>query len=328
MHPNIFISNKFWELFEECRNEISSYPFDDNNILLEQKRSSFFRIRSLILSSNIYTDEDIKFEDYCEKNGVYENFKKLVFSMLIDDYLIATSKIIKPNTNIKNCKKPDFCFFTNNSFEFCDSYSKKNGIVYLGANFLKLPFYLKNSFPLELTTEKVHQVEKIKHPCNSLIILDSFLFNGAGKITHLINFIENMLHEQLSNKFQIDIIIQNPYDDQKIQKAYDKILFAFKDKISLHIYLSNNLKDIESDRYILTNYAIINIGHPFDRNTNISCSFFPSQNNIEDVTTSFKDIQYKISIIKKVVSKIEPKFGNNKTIWKSDDIKHSIFEFE
>ena len=235
MYPSIFISNQFWELFEEYRNEISSYPFDDNNITLEQKRSSFFRIRSLILSSNIYTDEDIKFEDYSENNGVYENFKKLVFSMLVDDYLIATSKIIKPNTNIKNCKKPDFCFFTNNSFEFCDSYSKKNGIVYLGENFLNTPFYLKNSFPLELTTEKIHQVEKIKHPCNSLIILDSFLFNGAGKITHLINFIENMLPEQLSNKFQIDIIIQNPYDDQKIQKAYDKIIHVLKDKISLYI---------------------------------------------------------------------------------------------
>ncbi len=327
MYPNIFISNKFWGLFEEYRNEISNYPFDDNNIELEQKRVSFFRIRSLILSSNIYTDEDITLEDYCEKNGVYENFKKLVFSLLIDSNLIATSKKIKPNTNITNCKNPDFCYFTNNSFEFCDSYSKKYGVIYLGANFLNVPFYLKNSFPLELTTEKIHQVEKIKHPCNSLIILDSFLFNGAGKVTNLINFVEKMMPVQLSNKFQIDIIIQNPYDNQKIQKAYDKILHALKDKISLHIYLSNNLKDIESDRYILTNYAIINIGHPFDRNTNVSCSFYPSQSNIEDVSTSYKDIQQKRTIIKNVISKIEPIFRDNKTIWKSDDIKHSMIEF-
>ena len=186
---------------------------------------------------------------------------------------------------------------------------------------------MKNSFPLELTTEKIHQVEKIKHPCNSLIILDSFLFNGAGKVTNLINFVEKMMPVQLSNKFQIDIIIQNPYDNQKIQKAYDKILHALKDKISLHIYLSNNLKDIESDRYILTNYAIINIGHPFDRNTNVSCSFYPSQSNIEDVSTSYKDIQQKRTIIKNVISKIEPIFRDNKTIWKSDDIKHSMIEF-
>ncbi len=301
MYPSVFISNEFWKIFEEYRNELSNYSFDDNNSEIEQKRNSFFRIRSLILSSNVYTDEYINIEDFSENNGIYENFKKLVFSLLINNNLIATGKKIYSNTSIKNCTNLDFCFFTNYSSEFCTSYSQKNGVIYLGNNFLNTPFYLKNSFPLELTSENIHQVEKIKHPCNSLIILDSFLFNGSGKVKYLINFIEKFIPGQLSNKFQIDIIIQNPYDNEKIKKAYDQILLVFKDKISLHIYLSNNLKDIEYDRYILTNYAIINIGHPFDRDTNISCNFFPSQNNLEDLSTSYNNIQNKISLIKKVI---------------------------
>jgi hypothetical protein len=326
MYPSVFISYEFWKIFEDSRNELSSYPFDNNTVEVELKRNSFLRIKSLILSSNIYTDEKIKLEEISESHGVYESFKNLVFSLLIDADLVSTSKKIIFNTNINNCLNSNFSFFTNNSFEFCESYSNKNGVIYLGNNFLKTPFYLKNSFPIELTTEKIHQVEKIKHPCSSLIILDSFLFNGASKVKYLINFIDKLLPKHFTKKFQIDIILQNPYDEPKIKSAYDKILSAFRDKISLHIYLSNNLKDIESDRYFLTNYAIINVGHPFDRDTNISCSFFPSQSNIEDVTTSYQNIQNKLKLIKNVIAKVDPQFMSYKTIWKSDDIEHSIFK--
>jgi hypothetical protein len=82
----------------------------------------------------------------------------------------------------------------------------------------------------------------------------------------------------------------------------------------------------ENDRYLLTNYGVFSIGHPFDRKSNVSCSFYPSNNNIQDIHISFNFWREKIEFAKSMIKSTPLSFGASKAIWKSDDLIHSIYE--
>lgn len=332
IYPNVFVSEDFLENFDEIYTQLENVSIYD--IENENRSSSLMRIRDLLLSSNIYTDlktrKLIKF--FNESKGDIKNIKELVFRRIIKERVHSNARELINEVTQDDCKKSNFCYFTNNSFNDCELQSKEEGKIILGRNFVNNSFFLKQTFPGEPTTPQIPQIEeKAKHPCSSLVIIDKYIFEDSNryepKIPNLIHFLNNIIPDKLSKPFEIDIITGNPQNNNIITNKYNEILSAFNERISLHIYAPMNFKN-SAERYLITNYATLIIHHPFDRDTDISCSFFPSNNDKEMIKTSFLTWINKLTQANQIINGTREKIGNIQCIWKSDEEHHSIFDLD
>ena len=331
MYPNVFVSEEFFEKFDlEWANLPKSNIYDTNDEG-ENKAKSLNRIRDLMLSSNIYSDiTDKSLVKYHTKQyGTYNNFKDLILHKAIKESSYKNGRSLEIRQEGKACNKSGFCHFTNKDYVECLEETKKTGKIVLGNNFLQDPFYLRHTFGAESTNQIIFQIEKVKHPCSGIIIMDRYLFDdtssqSSNKITNLIAFLKELIPTELDKPFEIDIITENSSNNNIFDKKYAQILETFSGKISLHIYAPDK---IEHDRYLITNYAIFSVALPFVGDTSVSCNFFPSNNSIEAIKNSYKIWSDKLSLASDIIKKTPRSIGLFKTIWKSDDSIHSIFNF-
>ena len=328
MYPNIFVSESFFDYFDLEYDKLPQEDRYNNSLELKNKRDSINRIKELFLASHIYSDINDKslIKYYTKQFGAYSSFKDFILHTKIRDASFANKPEIRTKQNKDVCKKSGFCFFTNKNFEQADSESKQTGKIVIGKEFLNSPFFLEHTFAAETTNEQIFQIKKVKHPCSGIIIMDRYLFddvaNQNSKIDNLISFLNQIIPIDLEAPFEIDIITQNKSNNFLFDKKYNQILAGISKRISLHIYAANK---IEHDRYILTNYALFSIGLPFVGETNVSCNFFPSNSNVDAIKNSYKIWRDKVTIADGIVRTTPAKIGEVKTVWKSDDLAHSIF---
>ncbi len=333
MYPNIYVSEDFFDNVDIEWSKIPQTSIYSTNLEDEDKRKSLNRIKDLMLTSNIYSDiTDKSLVKYHTKQfGTYNNFKDLILNTAIKDSSYKNGRNLNIRNELKDYNKNSFCFFTNYDYSECNEKSQEIGKIIVGRDFLNSSFYLNNTFATESTDEKIHQISKSKHPCKNLIIIDKYLFDDASsrlpKIPNLLLFLKELIPPKFKGKFQIDIITENKSNDRLFESKINQILEAFSNNLSLHVYAPGTINQ-ENDRYLITNYAVFSVGHPFDRNTNVSCNFYPSNNSINDIKNSFHIWREKIELALDIINKTPKTIGLYKSIWKSDDIKHSIFEFE
>lgn len=331
MYPNLFVSEEFFEKFDLELTNLSKSSIYDTNEVEENKAKSLNRIRDLMLTSNIYSDiTDKSLVKYHTKQfGTYYNFKDLILHRAIKESNYKDGRKLVIRQEVKTCDKSGFCYFTNNNYYECLEETKKTGKIVLGNNFLQDPFFLQHTFGAESTNQTIFQIEKVKHPCNGIIIMDRYLFDDTNsqttdKITNLITFLKELIPTELNNPFEIDILTENMSNNDLFDMKYKKILDAFFGKISLHIYAP---KKIEHDRYLITNYAIFSVALPFVGNTSVSCNFFPSNTSIEAIKNAHKIWSDKLSLAMDIVKNTRDSIGLYKSIWKSDNLEHSIYNF-
>lgn len=332
MYPNLFVSENFFENFDYEWGSLPSANIYSTDINEDEKRKSINRIKDLMLVSNIFSDITDKslVKYHIKKFGVYNNFKDLILNKAIKDSSFKNGRKLIIRTEMQDCRKSGFCYFTNLDYEECIDKSNKTGKIIVGKDFLKSQFYLTNTFATESTDEKLPQIRKSKHPCSSLIIIDKYLFDDASsrtaKVPNLILFLKELISPDFKGKFQIDIITENRSNDKLFEAKIGEILESLPDNLSLHVYAPATINQ-ENDRYLITNYAVFSVGHPFDRKTNISCNFYPSNNNIDDIKSSYNVWLEKIQLALEIINKTPNTFGLYKSIWKSDNLVHSIFDY-
>ncbi len=328
MYPNIFVSEDFFNFFDEEYDKLPQENLFSSDSNSNDKRKSLYRIKDLFLASNIYSDiiDKSLIKYHTKQFGTYSNFKDFILHSKIRDASFANKTELRTRQNKDDCKKSGFCYFTKNSFEEADIESRHTGKIIAGEAFLKRAFYLEHTFGSEATDEKIFQVVRVKHPCSGIIIMDRYLFddvaNQTSKVKNLISFLNEIISTDLIKPFEIDIITENRENNSLFDLKYNEILAAFPNKISLHIYAP---KKINPDRYIITNYSVFSVGHPFMPETNVSCNFFPSNNNVEAIINSYKIWKEKIILANEIINKTTNPIGLYKTSWKSDTLKHLIF---
>jgi hypothetical protein len=328
LYPNVFIEKKFWQILDDESSKIkSSSPFDFNKSDKIRKHS-FERILALIRGSNIYTDEILTDTDFRQIASLNDNAKSVILKEIIKADSIECSRKLNLGKKITELDtETDICFFTADEFNNCENKTNEDGKIHIGKEFLQREFFINNTFPVEHTDKDLSKLDKIFHPCNSLVIIDPYLFtNFDKKKTYLFNFLKKIISQTLKKPFKIDIVVKNNDRYNDVIKANNMILAEF-DKISLHIYYSKALNDSESDRYLITNYALIAIGHPFDRESNISSNFFPSNPDENLVVQAYNSRIKKLEFIKKIMDKTPDFFLGNLCVLKNDENKHEIFSF-
>ncbi|SDA96000.1 hypothetical protein SAMN03080617_04162 [Algoriphagus alkaliphilus] len=304
------------------------------------------RIHDFLMSANVYSDfskEDVE-NCWTSTEGVSNSLKdQIIRSTFKSDVYVDSGRELFLNRRIDSKFSGDFLFFTGDSFNKSVEKSEKSGRIILGKEFLNRSFYLNHSFPSVDTDATLYQIKNLIHPCSGLVIIDKHIFKDTekleNKIPNLINVIDWIIPKQLFQKFEVCVVTENSKSNMtnSISSRINKIRNHFGDKISLHVFAPKELKEIEtSDRFILTNYALVSIPHPFDRPTTISCNFFPSQpedysSDVDERTNSnpiiegYRTWKSKLNLAKRVISRTPLALGTVQHTWKSDDIEHQIF---
>jgi hypothetical protein len=345
MFPNVYIEDDFTKEFDLYIESLPATTFYSTQGSRE-KLESLRRIHDYIMSSNVYSDfskEDV--ENYWTSDeGVAKSFKEqIIRSTFKSDAYSGLDRKLSVNRNKEKEALPNFSFFTGNSFEDSTIKSRELGGIFLGKKFNEIPFFLNHSFSSVSTGSSLSQIKELGHPCSGLVIIDKHLFkdtkNLESKIPNLINVIDWLLPKGLSEKFEICIISENTESKlgSSISSRFEEIKSYFDNKISLQVYAPIKLYEIEaSDRFLLSNYSLISIPHPFDRPTTISCNFYPS--HPEDFSTDqpgklgsmkvingFRTWRSKLEVAKVVMYRTPSKIGTVQCSWKSDELLHKIF---
>jgi hypothetical protein len=333
MHPTIYVAEAFFDIFhsEYLKFEKAGLYISDAEI--ENKKMSIQRIKDLLLASNIYSDISIETlqQAHCKTLGTFDNAKDFILHTKIKKHSCQMNSTIQGNKSKHDCPESSSCYFTDEDYTNCEASSKSSGTIVLGQEFLRVPFYLEQTFSNVDTDEKIYQSEYIKHPCYGLIIFDRYLFDDGNsnvqKISNLIQFLSQVISSDLKRSFEIDIITENIDNNALFEKKFNQILDYFGEKISLHVYTSKKKsKNIPHDRFIITNYAIYSVGLPFVGETNVSCNFFPSNFSTDAILESYRHWKSKVVLANRIIKKTPEKIGYIKYKWKSDDTNHSIFK--
>ena len=328
MYPSIFVSEDFFENYDYERKLIPRQNSYENNLDEENKIKSLTRIKDLFLASNIYSDIADKslVKYHTKKFGTYDNFKDFVLHNKITNASFVNRPELVTRKSKSDCNKSGLCYFTNNDSEGCDIETKETGKIVLGKEFLKSPFFLEHTFAAETTNEQIFQIQRVKHHCSGIIIMDRYLFddiaNQPSKVKNLISFLNEIVSKDLNKLFEIDIITENKANNILFDAKFNEILDAFPNKISLHIYTP---KKIDPDRYLITNYSVFSVGHLFMAETSVSCNFIPSNISVESIKKSYQIWKEKVQLAYKIINRTPESIGLIKSIWKSDVIEHSIF---
>jgi len=346
MKPNVYLETEFTREFDTYVEKLPAIDFYSTKENRE-KYESLRRIYDYLMSSNVFSDfSDKDMEKYWTQKGGFSNtLKELIIRSCVKNYSYNNKdrrlEIDYKRDNILDCM---FSFFTGDSFQEALETSGKTGRIFLGKQFLDIPFFLNHSFPSINTDDTLYQIKDVIHPCSSLLIIDKFLFHDtkkyAKKTPNLINIIKWLMPENLSEKFEVSIVTENTNSSlgSIISSRFQEIYNYFGEKISLQIYAPMKLSEPDtSDRFILTNYAIFSIPHPFDRDTTIACNFYPSQNEYSskkndenhgnvNIRSAYSTWLTKVNVAKKIIKQTPEKIGTIKLQWKSDNILHKIFE--
>jgi hypothetical protein len=162
-------------------------------------------------------------------------------------------------------------------------------------------------------------------PCNSMIIIDKYLFVGDKKLNNLLKFIKLYHNKVLDVPFQLTIISSYDNNNKTISPSIFKDSIQELDRIenfNYEILLDKNIRT--GDRLIYTNYTKGNIGHPFDnRPTVFNQNFLGTSDNIKrdyiDFFKSLTDLEKFCDKIPETMGIIETRFYNVK-------FKNRIFE--
>jgi hypothetical protein len=326
-HPNIFIEKGYWNEFELHAKTLNNYSVFEFDKVIQNRKKTVERIVELFRSSNIYTNDKIEDLDLHQNFGIDKDFKSVLFREIIKNNVFESARKLNLEKKLEDFDQSDFCFFTTENQNICLAKTEKEGRIHHSSNFLENNFFLNNSFPSEETNQDISKIDKLYHPCNSLVILDCYFFTDfAKKKKNFFDFLHKIIPQKIELQFELDIIVDNPQNSLLVSSIYNEILIEFSNKLSLHIYLPFKLKNKVSDRYILTNYSVITIGHPFDRNSHISSNFFPSNQNKEAVINSYNNLKERISFVKKIIDQTPDDFLSTRCKLKSDNSYHRIFK--
>lgn len=332
MAPNIFLTSNFLDKVVNCSKDFERYSILDMSSNIESKRESLKRIVYLLLNSKIFYHGDLHILDSCLNDETKSiGFKELLLKEKIKGNSLISRKIDDLNSILSKEEMVNFCFFVDENQAYSERISDQIGRLVIGESILEKPFFLEQTFPSELTNSRIEQVERIKHPCSSLIILDSFIFEDDSrlddKLPNIIHFIENMIHHELLRPFEVDIITNASKNLWRYEKKFNIIKNYFGEKVSLHVYASPGTKQ-EGDRFIITNYSVTVIPHPFDRKSTISNNFYPSQNDPKNILTSYALWEDKLRKAREIMNSTPEYCGTVKYSWKSDELIHQIFNYD
>jgi len=311
----IFVSEKFIEEITLAKN--SAISQNDDDMLISVIDLTRLLLSGLPVSTDINSDIAIKLFDKTG-NKSYKNLKEAIASNIIKSGNYKFYPTLN-NSLIQNHQA--YYFYDEDSIK-----SRKLGLISI-PNIFEIKNFFKNCIVNSITLKKDYTlIEDAVPPCNAMLIIDKYIFDGKEKLNNLIRFIKIYKNPNLSIPFQLTIL--SSYDNNSNRylgaKIFESVASELNnvDNLEFQIFLDKNIP--VADRLIFTNYTKGNIGHPFDdRQTVFNQNFLGRSNNIQGDYRDYKTDLTKWHIL---ISKIPKKMGLISTKYESSLFQNRLFD--
>ncbi|AZQ60966.1 hypothetical protein EI427_01665 [Flammeovirga pectinis] len=170
---------------------------------------------------------------------------------------------------------PQTMFFLDKSNQECEDIENKYGIITLNPNRIKSKAGFMFNWSLYNVTkdrgavkrfEKWSQLERFRHPHNSMVIIDNYLLKDLGEIEeNLIPMLDALLPEKLEVTYQLTLISVDLRDKPASMKKYIEweLNKKLKRPYDIEVCVIKTESNKNHDRNIFTNYLWMHSGHSF-----------------------------------------------------------------
>jgi len=308
----IFISNKFLDEFVLFEDYVTSIKIRSK---IEICNKIFYLISSgLDINSDLSPEEITKCFDISGEKK-YKNIKDVISSIAIKN---SNFKFF--NLNFNDIPNHIAYYFLNNEI-----FKNKNyGVIKVDDLYDLSDFYSNCTLnSLDIGEDDYSLIEKSAPPCNSMILIDKYLFKGEKKLKKLIKFLNIYINDDLEIPFQLTIL--SSYENNNINiplTVFNKAIYEFDKIKNLNFQILLDKKIPKDDRIFFTNYTKGNIGHPFDRETIFNQNFLATSQNIK---RDYEDFFKSLKELRKFIEKIPYKMGNIITRYENIKFENRIF---
>jgi len=317
MKSSVFLSKEFSDYLIKNR-------FINNNadgLEISNEKLNFQKILQIILKSHLnfdYTTEEVL--DIIKKN---------------EDPIKTTwlKKIIKTEFDISYNQKIDYSIPNAIFFEGdidCSHNSSKRNIMSKGSNYsFKNEFFkspLRTVFDIKMDSK---DITNIYHECKNIVLIDPYIFaHDFKKERSLVNFLDtcfNFKNKTVNKKLTIVTVFPTGFRDRVNNNTINKYILNLsnklnmdKSKISILRHLDEN--EFRSNRHLITDYALMDLQHIFDRDDGVVSGLYLYNN---DVGKNFSQANELIDKIRNLNNETTEKH----TKAQDDSLKQSNFKF-
>jgi hypothetical protein len=263
MKARVFLEDNFFNVFDNFQANGNIYESD---LITENKN----RLVDILINSEIHleitTKEVIKIHKKLNQNYSASNAKEY--------YLFRAVRNNKLKINTVSPQKPYSLFFLDKIDNDVTSFNQSNNLIALGVDYsFEYPIIPKSLPSIEVNKEMIG-IDSINHRCRNALIIDPYLFEDQvrkePKIPNIIKFLKEIFFENIDCECHLSILITNPNNNGKVESKIKAIKEGINNpnlKISVYAHREGLL---ENNRYIITDYSIIETQHLFDRDASIS----------------------------------------------------------
>lgn len=290
MESRVYLSNDFLDHVIDNGAELSVKISD---LEISGNKLNYQKIRQIIAKSNLYLD--FTYQQIIEIIRANENpIKTLLLKSLIK------TPYNKYYDEKVDYSKPNSIFFVGD--KDCSSISTNFNVLCKGTNynfedsFFKSP--LRSVFDKKMNSEDIFNTF---HFTKNIILIDPYIFsNNFKKKNSLVNFLNTCFNFK-NNKIEKNFTIISEFPTTK-DVVKNKILQKYLSELASELKMKNeNITlfrhigtEFGSNRHLITDYALMDLQHAFDRPCVISGLYFYN----DDIGKNFNEVNNLLNEIK------------------------------
>ncbi len=316
---------KVYSEFPFIRNFVNSYP--KTNVPGEdsiQELKLWSDINAYIFRANIHLDISVsEFGMFVQQ----EEYYKFWWKKSCD----GECNIEFNNNNFPDIERltdeNDLCssvYLTTKSDEICKKAEDSFGVIILNSSHTKstnkiFQVYLESVKKGNHSHQDWRFLAKLKHPCNSLAIVDNYILKNETVIReNLIPILDQLLPSSLEIDFHLSVFSMNEFNNDRYFRLVQSELQRLRPNLTCKITLHQIRNSEFHDRCLMTNYLLCDSGSGFDLFVNrkaihqtIVLGLFPfSANNMNpDQTVTYEDLKLALKKMKNNAAQ-NPNFRN------------------
>ena len=314
MKARIYLQDNFFSVFDNFKSGGSIHDVDNNT---ENKNRLINVLNHSEINFQISDREVIKMHKKLSQNYAPTDTKEY--------YIFRAFRNNRLKQNPINENKPFSLFFLDQKNVEINFFNELNNSMSIGVEYdFETPLIPKSFASREVSKEMVG-IDAINHRCRNVLIIDPYLFEDQPimepKIPNVIKLLKELYFDNTNSDCHLSILINNPGNNAKVESKITAIKDGINNpnlKISVYAHKVGLLKN---NRFLITDYSIIDSQHLFDRDASISFASL----YYDEINKNFTRVNNLLQIIRK--SYIEDPTNKGLITYKFGDIlENGLFE--
>jgi hypothetical protein len=162
-------------------------------------------------------------------------------------------------------------FLLDRNIEICQTMEEDYGLIFISSHdiYKRLDFLFSTDIQYVDKSIKNWDIsDRYKHPCNSITLVDNYLFGQTGCEASIKTLFNSLLPEKLNKKtFEVQIFTEadkknnSEWSEGRIKRWIKELRDSYDIKVSIETPVKD--EDRTHDRYLITNYCLFQCGFGF-----------------------------------------------------------------